>query len=330
MPRYCFQNTIEQYVQNGLTIAVVIPCYNVENQIRSVVCSIPDYVRYRILVNDASQDNTGKILKELADNRVKTIDVMQNSGVGGAVLTGYDEAVKLGADIAVKIDGDDQMDPDHLPALIRPILEDKADYTKRNRFLHSGQIKSMPFLRRIGNIGLSFLAKLATGYWNIFDPTNGYTALNLAEYPLLDKRRISPRYFFETSMLIELGLQRAVVKDVYIPARYGDKKSSLSKLHSLITFPPKLIQALFQRILYLYFVRDFSAVSLFLITSIIFGVFGFAWGIIHWIQSDRTGVPASTGTVMVAVLPLILGIQLLLQAVVMDIQNVPGESLAHQ
>jgi len=327
LPLFSSQKSIDQYVQNGLSIAVVIPCYNVEKQVSTVIACIPDYVRYIILVNDASQDNTGPILNELKDSRLLSIHLKVNLGVGGAVLTGYEEALKLGADIAVKIDGDGQMEPIHLPVLIRPIVEGKADYTKGNRFLHNRQIKTMPFTRRFGNIGLSFLAKLASGYWNIFDPTNGYTALNMAVFPLLDRTHISPRYFFETSMLTELGLQRAVVKDVYIPARYGDEKSSLSEVHSLFTFPPKLIRAVFRRILFLYFVRDFSAVSLFLIFSLIFSLFGLTWGTIHWYQSARDGIAASTGTVMIAVLPLILGLQLLLQAIVMDIQNIPGESI---
>jgi hypothetical protein len=179
----------------------------------------------------------------------------------------------------------------------------------------------------VGNIGLSFLAKLASGYWSIFDPTNGYLALHAAVFPLLDRSRISQRFFFEHSLLLELGLQRAVVRDVYMPARYDDKVSHLSEWRSLLGFPPRLLRGLMRRVILLYFVRDFTAVSLFLLAGLAETAFGLAWGAYHWSLSARTGVPATTGTVMLAVLPLIVGIQQLLQSLVMDIQNEPKEPL---
>ena len=158
------------------------------------------------------------------------------------MLTGYAEAHRLGAEIVVKMDGDGQMDPAQLPALIAPIVRGEADYAKGNRYLHARQLRSMPLLRRLGNLGLSFLTKLASGYWNIFDPTNGYTAIHAALIPLLNKEDIGRRYFFESSMLLELSLLRAVVRDVYIPARYGDETSHLSILKTLRQFPPALAE----------------------------------------------------------------------------------------
>ena len=214
-----------------------------------------------------------------------------------------------------------------MPALIEPIRQGDADYVKGNRFLHGHALTQMPWVRRLGNIGLSFMAKMASGYWSIFDPNNGYLAIHAGVVPLLDRERIHPRFFFENSMLLELGLHRAVVRDVYLPARYGDKVSHLSETKALIEFPPQLLRGFLRRVVLQYLVRDFSAVSLFALAGLMFSGFGFGWGAYHWCVSAHTGVPASTGTVMVAVLPLILGIQLLLQALVMDIQNVPRESI---
>lgn len=319
------ESDFEEWVSQDGYLAVVIPAHNVQDVISDVVAKIPAYVRYIILVDDASQDRTPQIADDLASDRIRVIHHPQNLGVGGAVLSGYQEALKLGVEIAVKIDGDGQMDPTCIPNLVHPILLGRANYTKGNRFLHFPELRTMPWIRLIGNIGLSFLTKLASGYWNIFDPTNGFTALDLTILPLLDLKRIDRRYFFETSMLIELGLQRAVVQDIYLPARYGLETSSLSEWQALREFPPKIFAGLLRRMLYNYFVRDFTAVSLFLIAGLVASLFGFLWGVYHWMNSIQQGVFASTGTVMVAVLPLIVGIQLLLQAIVMDVQNVPDQ-----
>ncbi|MFZ6026467.1 MAG: glycosyltransferase family 2 protein [Chloroflexota bacterium] len=319
--------SMDEWVARGLVLAVIVPCYNVEQHIAAVVASIPGYVRHIVLVNDASPDATGEILQGLADPRLALVHHEENQGVGGAMLSGYRLACELGADIAVKMDGDGQMDAAYIPALVEPIVTGQANYTKGNRFLHEQELRTMPWQRRLGNVGLSFLTKLASGYWNIFDPTNGFTALDLSIFPLLDLKRIDRRYFFETSFLFELGLQRAVVQDVSIPARYQDETSFLSEWHSLVEFPPKILRGLLRRILLVHFLRDFNAVSLFLIAGLVASTFGLAWGSYHWWHSALENRFASTGTIMVAVLPLIVGIQLLLQAVVMDTQNIPNKPI---
>jgi dolichol-phosphate mannosyltransferase len=251
----------------------------------------------------------------------------ENQGVGGATMTGFIKAVELGAEVIVKMDGDGQMDPTGLTSLIEPIRRGEADYTKGNRFLHAQELGQMPLLRRIGNIGLSFLAKMASGYWPVFDPTNGFIAIHVSVFSLLDHSRIHRRFFFENSMLIELGLRRAVVRDVYLPARYGDKTSYLSEARTLWEFPPLLLRGFIRRILLLYFIRDFSAASLFLVGGGMATSFGLGWGSYHWCLSAIQGITNSTGTVMIAVLPLIVGLQLLLQAMVLDVQNVPTEPI---
>jgi hypothetical protein len=185
----------------------------------------------------------------------------------------------------------------------------------------------MPVSRRFGNVMLSFLTKLASGYWPIFDPTNGFTALHASVLKILDREAIAKRFFFETSMLLELSRARAVVIDVYVPARYPSHHSHLSRRRAAMEFPPRLLRGLLRRLILQYFVRDFTAVSLYLFAGILLSLFGFVWGVWHWVISIQSGVAATTGTVMLAVLPLILGVQLLLQAVALDIDNVPSRPL---
>jgi dolichol-phosphate mannosyltransferase len=319
----------DAHVSARLGVAVVIPAYKEESRIQGVIRTLPEWVEHIVVVDDASPDRTYEHAKDINDARLVVLRHNENQGVGGATMTGFARAVELGAQILVKMDGDGQMDPEGLISLIEPIRRGKADFTKANRFLHLRALVRMPAKRRIGNIGLSFLAKLASGYWSVFDPTNGYLAMHGSVFPLLDRRRISNRFFFEHSLLLELGLQRAVVRDVYMPARYDDKISHLSEFRSLLEFPPRLLRALLRRLVLLYFVRDFTAVSLFIIAGLLETAFGMIWGIHHWILSAQTGIPATTGTVMIGVLPLILGIQQLLQAFVMDIQNEPKEPV-HQ
>jgi glycosyltransferase involved in cell wall biosynthesis len=312
---------------NRVKIVVVIPAFRAAPHLERVVRGIPAFVAQIVVVDDCSPDDTAIIAIRLAgsDQRVVLVQHPANQGVGGAMLSGYQKAVELGADVIVKMDSDDQMDPAYLPALIAPILSGQADYTKGNRFLHTRQLAAMPWLRRVGNTGLSFLTKLASGYWNMFDPTNGYTAIHAAVVPLLDTAAIDRRYFFETSMFLELGLLRAVVKDVYIPARYGNETSHLSERRALREFPPRLLRALLRRVWVNYFLRDFGVLSVFLVSGIILLLFGLVFGGYHWILAWQLSVPTPVGTIMLAVLPAILGVQFLLQACILDVQNVPAQ-----
>ena len=304
-------------------VCVVIPAYQAANHIGDVIAGIPDFVSWIVVVNDASTDNTAEVVAAIPESRLRLINLERNTGVGGATMRGYHAACQLGASIVVKMDSDGQMDPHYLPDLIAPVVQGEADYAKGNRFMHLRKLQAMPPLRRIGNMGLSLLNKISSGYWNIFDPTNGYTAITAGMLAKIDVSNLHPRYFFEQSLLLELGLHRAVVKDVYIPARYQNEKSSLSELDSLFRFPPLLVRGFFRRLFIQYFVRDFSAVTLFLLMGVPLVLFGFIFGSIRWIQSIQSNIPATTGTVMVAVLPFILGVQFIMQALIMDIQNVP-------
>jgi dolichol-phosphate mannosyltransferase len=303
-------------------VCVVIPMYRVTSNIQGVIQTLPEWIWKIIVVDDASPDDSAQKVKELKDDRIVLLTHTHNSGVGGAMLTGFQEAARLGGTILVKMDGDGQMSPDYLEDLIRPILTGHADYVKGNRFFHTHAITRMPLLRRMGNLGLSFLAKAASGYWNIFDPTNGYLAIDCETFNALDANHIHRRYFFEISLLIELNLFRAVVIDVEMPAIYGSEVSSLSINQAIIEFPWLLLQGLLRRIWLQYFVLDFSVGSLFLLTGTMLSGFGTIWGLVWWLISILSGKTASTGTVMIAALPLILGFQLLLQTLVFDVQNI--------
>jgi dolichol-phosphate mannosyltransferase len=304
-------------------VAVVIPAYRAAATIEAVLAGVPEFVRHVVVVDDGSQDPTSNIVRSVADPRIVLIQHEKNRGVGAAVMTGYARARDLGAEIIVKMDADGQMDPERLLALITPIVVGEADYTKGNRFLHERELRSMPGSRRFGNAGLSFLTKLASGYWGVFDPTNGYTAIHAALVPLLAALPVATRFFFESSMLLNLSLVRAVVRDVYIPARYPDARSHLSESRAALQFPLGLVGGFLRRIKLQYFVRDFTPVSLYLVFGVLLTVFGAIWGAWHWSISLQTNVAATTGTVMIAVLPIIVGVQLLLQAITLDIQSAP-------
>lgn len=312
-------------------IAAIIPAYRVERDIIEVLAGLPNYIKHVIVVDDASPDSTADLVTAAAkkDRRILLIRHTNNKGVGGAMISGFRKALELGAQIAVKLDGDDQMDPTHLPALLTPLIQGKADYAKGNRFRDFASLRKMPLIRRMGNLGLSFLTKAATGYWNIFDPTNGFFSVRAEVLAQLPLDQIDNRYFFETSMLANLYLLNAFVLDVPIPARYGNETSSLSIRRAFLEFPFKLIRTFLQRIVLKYFLFDFSMMSIYLITSIPLLIFGFTFGMIKWIHYAGLGIPAPTGTVMLPTLSVILGIQILLSSIEIDLNSTPQRPLTN-
>ena len=312
-------------------IAAVIPCYRVERDIESVLGSIPAYIKHIIVVDDASPDSTADLVTASAkeDDRILLIRHPSNQGVGGAMITGYQKALDLGAQMIVKIDGDGQMDMEHLPRLLQPLIEGRADYTKGNRFRDFKSLQQMPFIRRVGNMGLAFLAKAATGYWHLFDPTNGFNAIRAEVLAQLPLDKIDRTYYFETSMLANLYLIGAVVKDVPMPARYQGEISSLLVHRILFEFPPRLFVTFLQRLVLKNFIYDFSMGSIYLLAAVPLLLFGLLFGTYKWIQYASRGVPAPTGTVMLPTLSVLLGIQLLLSAVEIDLRSVPTEPLSN-
>ena len=243
------------------------------------------------------------------------------------MVTGFRKALELGAQIIVKVDGDGQMDVSHLPELLLPLIEGKADYAKGNRFRDFIALQKMPFIRRLGNMGLGFLAKAATGYWNIFDPTNGFLAIRAETLAQLPLERIDHSYYFETSMLANLYLLGAVVRDVPMPARYQGEASNLIIRRVLFEFPFKLLFTFLRRMALKNFIYDFSMETIYLILGIPLFLFGLIFGIVKWIQYASLNIPAPTGTVMFPTLTVLLGIQLLLSAIESDLRSVPKEPL---
>jgi len=315
---------------NTYVIVMVIPAYRVERDIEAVLQDLPSYIKHIVVVDDASPDSTFDLIAASAqkDTRITLIKHSQNQGVGGAMISGFRKALELGAQIVIKLDGDGQMDPAHIPALITPLVLGKADYVKGNRFRDFQSLQQMPFVRRLGNLGLSFLTKAATGYWSIFDPTNGYFAIRAELLAQLDLERIDKRYFFETSMLANLYLLDAFVMDVPIPARYRNETSSLSIRRSLFEFPYKLLATFLRRVLLRYYIYDFSIMSLYLMIGVPLLLFGGIFGGVKWIQYASQNIPAPTGTVMLPTLSVILGIQILLSAIEIDMNSTPRKALS--
>ena len=304
-------------------VAVVIPAYRVAEQIAAVVARMPESVSHIIVVNDASPDQLASVLAGIQDPRMTVLTHPVNRGVGGAMKTGLAHARTLGADIVVKIDGDGQMDPVLLPRFLAPLVDGRADVAKGNRFYDLDAVRGMPPVRRFGNLALSFLVKMASGYWHAFDPCNGYIAVSGPLLRSLKLERLEERYFFEISLLCEMYHSRAVLEDVPMLPVYGDEPSSLNPIGSIGHFLPRLVQRTWRRVAMTYFMRDFTVVSVFLVGGLPLLLFGIAWSAYHWLLSIRSHVVASTGTVVIGLLAITMGFQLLLQAIVLDVANEP-------
>lgn len=312
----------------SVRIAVVIPSYRVKAHVLEVVASIPEQVTRIYVVDDACPDRSGDWVEaNCADTRVLVLRNAINFGVGGAVMAGYRQAVAEGMDVVVKMDGDGQMDAGALPQLIGPILRGEADYAKGNRFYDLTQIARMPTARILGNAALSFLTKISSGYWDLFDPTNGYTAIHARVIEKLPLAKISRRYFFETDILFRLNIIRAVVADVPMDARYGAETSNLSIFKVVFDFSFKHMRNTVKRIFYNYFLRDLSLASVELAIGMLLMLAGTALGIWFWFKSYATGVTASAGSVMLVALQIIVGLQLLLGFLAYDIASVPRRTL---
>ncbi|MBV6320428.1 glycosyltransferase family 2 protein [Duganella violaceipulchra] len=309
-------------------IAVVIPSYRVTRHILGVIAGIGPEVERIYVIDDQCPDQSGAHVRQhCADPRVVVVTHEQNQGVGGAVMSGYRAAIADGMDIMVKVDGDGQMDARLIPDFIGPIVDGAADYTKGNRFFDLEQIRQMPPLRLFGNAMLSLLTKLSSGYWDLFDPTNGFTAIhaNAARHLPFDK--ISRRYFFETDMLFRLNTLNAVVVDVPMDASYGDEVSNLKISRIITEFAAKHVRNFFKRLFYNYYLRNMSLASIELPLGVAMLAGGAIYGVIHWIDSARAGLPTAPGTVMLSALPVLMGTQLILAFLAHDIASVPRRAI---
>lgn len=306
---------------------VVIPAYRAATSVLPVIAAIGEEIDLIVVVDDACPQGTGlAVSTQCADPRVTVLMHAENQGVGGAFLTGMRYALERGADIIVKLDADGQMDPAQIPALIQAIQNGSADYVKGDRFFFLTNAASMPTGRLIGNLGLSFMAKVSSGYWTVMDPTNGFFAIHARVAELLPAERIAKRFFFETDLLHHLGLVRAKVVEFPMRAHYGDEVSNLHAGRMLLPFLGGHARNTLRRVLYRYFFRDVSLASLQLVFGFGLFAFGFVFGLYHWIAAPaHEFVP--TGTIMIAALTLLIGFQLLMGFVNYDISAAPREPL---
>lgn len=297
---------------NPPIICVVIPAYRVSREIGGVISSIGNEITQILVIDDGCPENSGRLVEEsYRDPRIEVIFHLENLGVGAAMKTGYKRALEKGADIVVKLDGDGQMDSKAISKLIAPVELGAAGYSKGNRFYDVDGVRKMPKIRIMGNLVLSFFAKLSSGYWGVFDPNNGFTAINSRSLKALTIEKIDSGYFFESDMLFRLGLAGVKVIDVNIPARYGNEVSNLKISKVFFEFPIKHTRNFVKRIIYSYFLRDFNLASLQLVISCLLLVFGLTLGIQNWISGILVNEPTPPGTLIIVAISILSGIQFL-------------------
>jgi hypothetical protein len=313
---------------NNHKIAIVIPYYNASNQILRVIAKIPNYIHTVIIVDDKSKELLPKKKINETINKSTNCVFLENEinlGVGGATKHGFSYAIKNNIDIIIKVDADDQMDLKYLPELIQPLVDNKSTVSKGNRFRDTNALKSMPKGRKIGNLALSFLTKIATGYWHNFDPTNGFLAIKTGVLKKINFSNLSNRYYFETSLLSEFYFQNAIISDIAMPAIYGDEKSNMNTSKMLIVFSKNLTITFFKRIIKKYFLYDFNIGSVYIFFGFPLLLFGIIYGVFNWVYYGKQDILTPTGTIMITTLSIIIGFQLILQAIQFDILNAPKE-----
>lgn len=315
--------------KSNLKIAVVIPFYKAQKEITRVVSKLPGNINDLIIIDDNSPEAIPQNeIMDIVSPEIKChfLKNEKNLGVGGATKKGFLHAIQIDADVVIKVDADDQMDLSYIPKLTAALISNKAEMAKGNRFRDLKALRKMPLFRRMGNLGLSFLIKAATGYWHNFDPTNGFFAIRTDTLKKIDFEKLSNRYYFETSLLSQLYFEKARIKDISMPAIYGDEKSNMQLWKMPFIFGVKLMGTSIKRIVKEYFLYDFNIGSIYLLFGLPLFLFGVVFGISEWIYYAKLNVFAPTGTIMIITLSIILGFQLLLQAIQYDIINAPKSS----
>jgi len=304
-------------------VAVVVPAHNEERYVAQVIRTVPDFVDLIVAVDDASTDRTHEILQSIKDPRLRVVRNDRRMGVGGAIVRGHKEAMALGSDINVVMAGDGQMDPRYLEALVRPIFEEGYDFTKGNRFTEKDSLRGMPRLRVLGNAILGFLTKAASGYWHIFDPQNGYTAITVSALKRIDLDDVAKDFQFENDLLVRLNVASCRTRDVAIPAVYGNQQSKLKVGSFAAKTSLFLVRAFWWRVYRRYMLFELHPFAVLLVSGLLMFVFGLLLGTYmlylrfwHW-----PPVSATAGTVMVAAVPFFLGVQLLVNALLLDIME---------
>ena len=303
-------------------IAISIPAYNEEKLIARTIQTLPEWVDLAVVVDDASTDRTSEVVRELNDPRVILLRNEESQGIGYTVIRGYKRAMEEGADILCLMAGDAQCDPAYLHSLIDAVLNGECEYAKANRFFHREDLKAMPAFRRFGNVVMSIVTKFATGYYSMSDSQNSYSAARAETLKRVDLDDISPRYEFENSQWLHFSLANVKIKDIPVPAVYGEEESTIPMVSFVSRALRVMFRGFFRRIWEKYVLYSFHPIALFLF----FGSIMLLWSLVFgsWVAIDSLGdETASTGTVMLVVLPFLMGFQLVLSAIVLDIQAEP-------
>ena len=248
------------------TIGVVVPAYNEEILIVRVIDTMPDFVDKIIVINDASTDNTASVLENEKKHHphLEIITHTKNQGVGGAIGTGYKRAKEIKIDVTVVMAGDAQMDSTDLPNIIAPVVNDEVAYSKGNRLFRGESWGMIPHYRYLGNSLLSFLTKIASGYWHIADSQCGYTAISLSALNLLDLDNIYKKYGVPNDILIKLNVENLRVRDISIRPVYNIGEKSGIRLWKVIpTISRLLFRGFFKRLFIKYVIKDFHPLVLF-------------------------------------------------------------------
>lgn len=308
----------------GPLIGVVIPCYRVKSHIKEVLAGIGKEVARIYVIDDACPEKTGEFVKsQVKDKRVQVIFHQTNQGVGGAVISGYKQALEDGMDVIVKLDGDGQMNPELIATIVKPVLEGNADYSKGNRFDSLENLIGMPKVRIFGNAVLSIWSKISSGYWTITDPTNGFTAIHRKALESVNLEKVRKSYFFESDMLFRLSIANCVVADVPMVAVYGNEKSNLRIFRVLFEFPWRHTVNFLKRIFYRYYLREWSVGSFELPIGIALVTFGGWFGLTSYLAARAAGAATTAGQVTASAVAIILGVQLLLSFLAYDVQSEP-------
>lgn len=304
--------------------AVVIPAYNEEVLIATTLRSVPDYVDYIITINDGSKDKTFEIMESLKEEMGERLIIINNSsnlGLGASMVHGYKRALKTDADLISIMPGDAQCDPSYLPKMATELIESGIDYIKANRFVNLKELERMPRFRRIGNIFITLLTKFATGYYSIFDTQNSFGVMRRSVLERMPFELIGSRYEFENTQLIAMSITNVRIKDYPVPAIYGEETSTINVLPTAVRVLHSLWKGFWKRIYYKYILINFHPIALFLFSGTLSFTLGLVYGIYLIMVKIIEGLSPSSGTVMIAVLPLFLGFQLLLTALILDVIN---------
>jgi len=303
-------------------IAVVVPAYKEEVLIERTLFSIPDFVDRVYAVDDASPDRTGILIDAYAqkDSKIIPIHHSLNKGVGGAIVSGYKQALEDGMDIVTVMAGDNQMDPAFLPELLDPVVKGEVDYSVGNRLINEKFRQGMSKWRFVGNSVLTLLTKIASGYWQLMDPQNGYTAISRRALETISLDAIYPRYGYCNDLLVWLNTFGFRVRNVPHPARYGIERSKIKYSSYIVRLSWLLFNAFFWRLKTKYVLLSFHPLVFFYIFGFFFSFLGFLFGIyamyFKFLLKNEIFVPAVVSVILFA-----LGVQFILFAMLFDMQE---------